>query len=136
MIVRILTARVRERDAARLEALLRRQVSEMREHDGLRYVKLARQVHRGHEEVLMFEEWRDAQALHGWAGRNLEAARLLPEARTLVEDLQVTHYEAFDIVMAVPDDGEVVAPSAIPAGAPDAPLKVHRGADEGEAAPS
>jgi len=110
VIVRILTARVRDRDAASLEALLRQQVIEMREHDGLRYVKLARQVHAGYEDVLMFEEWRDAEALHAWAGLSLGSARLPPEARAIVENLEVTHYEAFDLMMRVPEEGGGEAP--------------------------
>ena len=111
MIVRILTARVRDRDAASLEALLRQQVTEMREHEGLRYVKVARQVHAGYEDVLMFEEWRDVEALHGWAGRSLGSARLLPEARAIVENLEVIHYEAFDLDVRAPDEGDAQAPA-------------------------
>jgi hypothetical protein len=109
VIVRILTARVRERNASTVEALLRRQVQDMRTYDGLRYVKLARQVHPGYEDIMMFEEWRDAEALHAWAGRSLESPRLLPEARVMVEGLGVTHYEAFDITATIPDDARAGA---------------------------
>lgn len=69
----------------------------MREHEGLLYVKLARQVHPTYEDVLLFEEWRDARALYGWAGPTLSVPRLLPGAEALVQDVQVTHYEALDI---------------------------------------
>jgi heme-degrading monooxygenase HmoA len=97
VIVRILTARVPSRNASTFEALLRAQLPLMREHDGLVYVKLARQVQAGYENVLLFEEWRDGRALHGWAGPSLHAPRLLPGAEALVEDVHVTHYEALDM---------------------------------------
>ena len=97
MIVRVLTARVRERNAAAFEDLLRQQLPRMRAHEGLRYLKLARQVHAGYEEVLLFEEWRDMKALRGWAGDALEVPRLLPGAGALVDDVTVTHYEALDL---------------------------------------
>lgn len=97
MIVRILTARVKDRNSAAFEDLMRRQLPRMREHDGLIYVKLARQVHDGYEDVLLFEEWRDAAALYGWAGSRLLEPRLLPGAERLVDDVRVTHYEALDV---------------------------------------
>ena len=97
MIVRILTARVTDRNSAAFEDLLRRQLPRMREHDGLVYVKLARQVHEGYEDVLLFEEWRDAAALYGWAGARLNRPRLLPGAERLAENVEVTHYEALDV---------------------------------------
>lgn len=109
MIVRILTARVRAENAAAFEELMRRQLPRMREHEGLVYVKLARQAHAGYEEVLLFEEWRDALALHGWAGPELQRPRLMPGAEQLAEDVRVTHFEALDIdpdaLMAVPGGG-------------------------------
>ncbi|HEX5826992.1 MAG TPA: antibiotic biosynthesis monooxygenase [Candidatus Limnocylindrales bacterium] len=106
MIVRVLTARVAQHNAGRFEELLRRQLPKMREHDGLIYLKLARQANGAFEEVLLFEEWRDATALYGWAGEELERPRLLPGAEQLAEDVRVTHYEALDVdpdqVTAVP----------------------------------
>src|SRR3954469_8268725 len=97
VIVRVLTARVAQHNAARFEDLLRRQLPRMREHDGLVYVKLARQAHGKFEDVLLFEEWRDAAALYGWAGDQLSRPRLLPGAEQLAENVQVTHYEALDV---------------------------------------
>ncbi len=97
VIVRVLTARVAQHNAGRFEELLRRQLPKMREHDGLVYVKLARQANGAFEEVILFEEWRDARALYGWAGDRLSKPRLLPGAEALVEDLRVTHYEALDV---------------------------------------
>ena len=104
MIIRILTARVSARNAPAFESLLRQQLPRMREHEGLVYVKLARQAHDGFENVLLFEEWRDAQALYGWAGSTLNKPRLLPGAGALVENVDVTHYEALDM-----DPDEVTA---------------------------
>ena len=97
MIVRVLTARVARRNAGQFEDLLRRQLPVMREHDGLVYVKLARQANGTFDEVLLFEEWRDAAALYGWAGDQLSKPRLLPGAEALAENVRVTHYEALDM---------------------------------------
>lgn len=76
---------------------MRRQLPRMREHDGLVYVKLARQAHPGYEDVLLFEEWRDQAALYGWAGPDLDKPRLLPGSEDLLDDVGVTHYEALDM---------------------------------------
>ncbi|HLO36066.1 MAG TPA: antibiotic biosynthesis monooxygenase family protein [Candidatus Deferrimicrobium sp.] len=96
MIVRILTARVPRDRAGRFEDVLRAQLPVMRAMDGLIYVKLARQSHPTHDDVLLFEEWRDADALYGWAGAHVERPRLLPGAENLAEFVSVTHYEALD----------------------------------------
>jgi hypothetical protein len=111
VIVRVLTARVAQHNAGRFEELLRQQLPKMREHEGLLYLKLARQVHGDFEEVLLFEEWRDAAALYGWAGDKLSVPRLMPGAEALVEDLSVTHYEALDVD---PDSLIAVGASASP----------------------
>ena len=97
VIVRVLTARVAQHNAGRFEDLLRKQLPAMREHKGLLYVKLARQANGPFEEVLLFEEWRDAASLYGWAGSELSKPRLLPGAELLAEDVRVTHYEALDV---------------------------------------
>lgn len=97
MIVRILTARVADRNAAAFEEVLRQQLPVMREHAGLVYVKLARQSHPGYEQVLLFEEWRDSTALYAWAGSDIQKPRLLPGAEGLADSVEVTHYEALDI---------------------------------------
>ncbi len=96
MIVRILTARVPRDKAGQFEAVLRAQLPLMRSMDGLVYVKLARQAHSSHDDVLLFEEWRDAAALYGWAGADVSKPRLLPGAESLAEYVTVTHYEALD----------------------------------------
>jgi quinol monooxygenase YgiN len=110
MIVRIVSARVPAQNAYAFEELMRRQLPRMRDHDGLVYVKLARQAHRGYEDVLLFEEWRDAAALHAWAGPELHRPRLLPGAELLAENVEVTHYEALDVepdaLVAVPPPAE------------------------------
>lgn len=117
VIVRVLTARVAQHNAGRFEELLRQQLPRMREYDGLLYLKLARQANGAFEEVILFEEWRDARALYGWAGHRLSEPRLLPGAEELVEDLRVTHYEALDVdpdsLTAVPEragDGSSLQP--------------------------
>ena len=106
MIVRVLTARVAQHNAGRFEDLLRQQLPKMREHEGLVYLKLARQANGAFEEILLFEEWRDAAALYGWAGDELSRPRLMPGAEALAENVHVTHYEALDVdpdsLVAVP----------------------------------
>ena len=97
MIVRVLTARVRTERAAAFNAMLRQQLPILREQPGLVYVKLARQVGPTHEEVVLFEEWRDSAALYGWAGPVITKPRLLPGSEDLVDELKVAHYEALDI---------------------------------------
>jgi len=111
MIVRILTARVPDRHAADFEKVLRAQLPLMREHPGLVYVKLARQSHRDYDDVLLFEEWRDARALYGWAGRDIGKPRLLPGAEALAEFVSVTHFEALDV------DPDAVVATSVPAAA-------------------
>jgi quinol monooxygenase YgiN len=108
VIVRVLTARVAQHNAGRFEELLRQQLPKMRDHDGLVYVKLARQANGPWEEVLLFEEWRDATALYAWAGEQLSKPRLMPGAEELAEDVRVTHYEALD----VDPDSLVASPGA------------------------
>ncbi|HEV7810573.1 MAG TPA: antibiotic biosynthesis monooxygenase [Candidatus Limnocylindrales bacterium] len=112
MIVRILTARVRDNHAAAFEDVLRQQLPVMRAHEGLVYVKLARQSHPGYEDVLLFEEWRDARALYGWAGTDILKPRLLPGAEALAERVEVTHYEALDVD---PDSLLATNPPNVPA---------------------
>jgi antibiotic biosynthesis monooxygenase (ABM) superfamily enzyme len=102
MIVRILTATVKADRAATFNALLRTQLPMLKEHAGLRYVKLARRITAGEEQVVLIEEWRDTASLYGWAGPEISRPRLLPGAEELVSDLKVTHYEALDI-----DPGEL-----------------------------
>jgi heme-degrading monooxygenase HmoA len=69
----------------------------MRGQPGLEYVKLARRVEAdGGEEVVLFEEWRDATSMYAWVGPNLSEPRLVDGARELVEELTITHYEALD----------------------------------------
>lgn len=97
MIVRVLTAKVKPHRAAEFNALLRQQLPILREHPGLRYVKLARQVRADGEEVLLFEEWADADSLYGWAGPDISKARLMPGAEEHVDAVQVRHYEALDV---------------------------------------
>ena len=49
------------------------------------------------EQVILFEEWRDPSAMYAWTGPNPERARLLPGTEELIDDLEITHYEALDV---------------------------------------
>lgn len=97
MIVRVLTARVKPHRAGEVNALMRKQLAILREHPGLRYVKLARQVRPDGDEVILFEEWADADSLYGWAGPDISAPRLLPGTETHLSEVTVRHYEALDV---------------------------------------
>jgi Antibiotic biosynthesis monooxygenase len=98
MIVRVLTARVKAGRHGQFNELVRAQLPILREHEGLVYVKLARRLTpEDEEDVILFEEWRDSLALHGWAGPDITKPRLLPGTEEHVINLEVSHYEALDI---------------------------------------
>ena len=105
MIVRVLRASVKPGRVGHFNALMREQLPILREYSGLVYVKLARRLEPdGGEEVILFEEWRDAASLYGWAGEDISRPRLLPGSEDLLLDLSVTHYESLDVV---PSDFEI-----------------------------
>ena len=97
VIVRVLTATVSTQNSGRVHDLMREQLPLLHAHDGLVYVKLARRLVGNLEEVILFEEWRDVASMYAWAGPHIERPRLLPGTEDLIEDLQITHYEALDI---------------------------------------
>jgi Antibiotic biosynthesis monooxygenase len=97
VIVRVLTARVQSSNAGPFHDLMRKQLPLLHAQDGLVYVKLARRIMGPTEEVVLFEEWRDATAMYGWTGPDIQRPRLLPGTEDLIEDLVITHYEALDI---------------------------------------
>ena len=98
MIVRVLTARVRAGRVGHFNAAMRQQLPLMRGQPGLVYVKLARRLEAdGGEEVVLFEEWRDADSVYGWVGHDLAKPRLLPAAAEAADQVIVTHYEALDV---------------------------------------
>ena len=97
MIVRVLTARVTYESSGRMHELMRQQLPLLHEQDGLVYVKLARRLLGSGEEVVLFEEWRDAAAMYAWTGPDVTRPRLFPGTEPLIDDLVITHYEALDI---------------------------------------
>lgn len=97
MIVRILMATVKAERAGTFNELMRQQVPRLREQPGLVYVKLARRMRQGVEEVVLFEEWRDTAALYGWAGPEIMRPRLVPGTEDLIDDVTIAHYEALDM---------------------------------------
>jgi quinol monooxygenase YgiN len=97
MIIRVLTATVSDRSSAQLHDLMRQQLPLLREYDGLVYVKLARRLVGREEELILFEEWRDASAMYAWTGPDIERPRLIQGAEDLITDLRITHYEALDL---------------------------------------
>jgi len=102
VIVRVLTATVSTQNSGRVHDLMREQLPILHAHDGLVYVKLARRLVGNLEEVILFEEWRDINAMYVWTGPHIDRPRLLPGTEDLIEDLQITHFEALDI--DVPSD--------------------------------
>lgn len=103
MILRVLTATVRQERAGQFNDLMRQQMPILKEHPGLVWAKLARRLQGAEEEVILVEEWRDTASLYGWTGPELTKPRLLPGAESLVSDLRIAHYEALDIDLD-PDD--------------------------------
>jgi heme-degrading monooxygenase HmoA len=98
VIVRVLTARVKPGEANQFNALIRDQLPALHAQQRLVYAKLARRFESdGSEEVILFEEWRDTDAVYGWAGPDLSKPRLLPGSEELLTDLRVAHYEALDL---------------------------------------
>jgi len=98
VIVRILTATVMPGEANQFNALIREELPILKAQPGLVYVKLARRFEAdGTEEVVLFEEWRDPDAVYAWAGPDLSKPRLLPGSEELLVDLKVVHYEALDL---------------------------------------
>jgi len=98
VIVRIVTARVMPGEANQFNALIRQQLPILRVQPGLVYAKLARRFESdGSEEVVLIEEWRDPDAVYGWAGPDLSKPRLLPGSDELLTNIQVVHYEALDL---------------------------------------
>jgi quinol monooxygenase YgiN len=94
VIVRVLRAKVRAERVGAFNAVLRRQVALLREQPGLSYVNLARRLKPdGGQDAILFEEWRDADALYAWAGPKLSEPRLVPGARELMDEVVVAHYE-------------------------------------------
>jgi len=101
----VLRASVKPGRVGHFNALMREQLPILRDYSGLVYVKLARRLEPdGGEEVILFEEWRDAASLYGWAGEDISRPRLLPGSEDLLLDLSVTHYESLDVV---PSDFEI-----------------------------
>ena len=98
MILRVLTARVPDKNIGTFNDLLRAQLVELREQPGLVYVKLARRLEAdGSEEVVLIEEWRTSPDLFAWTRGQITVPRLLPGTEELVQDLVITHYEALDV---------------------------------------
>jgi len=98
VILRVLTARVPNRNIGEFNELLRAQLSELREQPGLVYAKLARRLDEDQtEEVVLVEEWRTTADLFAWTGGRLNTPRLLRGTEELVDRLVITHYEALDV---------------------------------------
>jgi len=97
VIVRVLTADVSVENSGQLHVLMRQQLPILQSFDGLRYVKLARRLERDHEQIILIEEWRDAQAMYAWTGPDVSIPRLLPGSADLTDSITITHYEALDI---------------------------------------
>jgi heme-degrading monooxygenase HmoA len=102
MIVRVLTIRVPIDRSVELHHRLRAQLDLLRTYDGLEYVKLARRVQGGSEEIVLFEEWRDLTALYAWIGPDPTVVRLIDGADSLLSDASVAHYEALDVGLPDP----------------------------------
>ena len=120
MIVRLLTVRVKPGRASQFNALIRQQLPILREQPGLFYVKLARRLEPdGGEEVILFEEWRDAESVYRWTGGDLLSPRLLPGSEEELLDVRVVHYEALDLSPEGVPESVSRWLDLLPKGAPD-----------------
>ncbi len=98
MIVRVLTASVPTGRVGQFNAAIRGHLDVLRKQPGLVYAKLARRLDgSGGEEVVLFEEWRDPDAVYTWAGSDLTRPRLPAEAFDAADEVSVSHYEALDM---------------------------------------
>ncbi len=98
MIVRVLTASVPTGRVGQFNAAIRGHLDVLRKQPGLVYAKLARRLDgSGGEEVVLFEEWRDPDAVYAWAGSDLTRPRLPAEAFDAADEVSVVHYEALDM---------------------------------------
>jgi heme-degrading monooxygenase HmoA len=95
-IIRVLTATVGQRASGPFATLVRRMLPILRSQDGLVHVQTARRLVGPVEEVVVFQEWRDVEAMYAWTGPDIYRPRLLEGAAELVERLVITHYEALD----------------------------------------
>ena len=116
MIVRVLTANVQINRSGQLHDLMRQQLPILRSYDGLVYAKLARRMEGRMEQVVLIEEWRDAQALYAWTGPDVAVPRLLPGSAELIDALTIAHYEALDIDVTE-DVAEITGPMPGPVSA-------------------
>jgi hypothetical protein len=127
VIVRVLRAKVRADRVSAFNAILRQQVTLLREQPGLLYVNLARRLKPdGGQDAILFEEWHDADSLYAWVGPNLAEPRLVPGARQLMDDLVVAHYECL-----VDDATETGPPGRPEPVVQDAPAKDSTAQDVG-----
>ncbi len=109
MIVRVLTARVPPGRVGQFNVAIRGHLDVLRDQPGLVYAKLARRLDgRGGEEVVLFEGWRDPDAVYTWAGSDLTRPRLPAEAFDAADEVSVSHYEALDM------DSETLADVRLP----------------------
>jgi heme-degrading monooxygenase HmoA len=113
VIVRVVRANVRASRVGAFNALIREQVTLLRDQPGLVYVKLARRLRGdGSQEAVLFEEWQDATSMYAWVGPNLTEPRLVPGARELIDEVHVAHYEALDTETAPASEEARGSPAA------------------------
>jgi heme-degrading monooxygenase HmoA len=96
-IIRVLTATVAETAAGPFHDLMRQKLPILRDQEGLVHVRLARRLMGHVEEIVLFQEWRDADAMYAWTGPDVDRPRLLQGHEELVEQLVITHYEDFEL---------------------------------------
>lgn len=69
MILRVLRGRVHPGQIAVFREQAQQTLDDARQHDGLIYAQVGRQVHSdGGEEVIFVSAWRDLEALYRWLG--------------------------------------------------------------------
>ncbi|HEV2356917.1 MAG TPA: antibiotic biosynthesis monooxygenase [bacterium] len=102
MIARVWTARTTPAQApAYADHLRARVLPQLRALDGYAGAWLLRRDAGGGSELIVVTRWRSTQAVHAFAGADVDAAVVEPEAAALLSryDTRVRHYEI------VVDDG-------------------------------
>jgi heme-degrading monooxygenase HmoA len=121
LIVRVLKGRVHPGQVVVFREQAQQVLHDARQHDGLVFAQVGRQVHAdGGEEIVFVSVWRNLEALYRWVGgTDLLDTPVLNRGRPDVfEQFEVQHYETY----------ESAEPDAIDVADSRAAAEVHAGA--------
>jgi quinol monooxygenase YgiN len=94
MIIRVFRARVHAGKAEEFrQFFLEKALPLVRAQPGLARADIGWPIAPTTDEFLMITVWRDLEAVKNVAGDNWQTARILPEERPLLREVEVEHYE-------------------------------------------